>query len=97
MFLLNEGEVKVFRVLIKHVEEKKGSRNVYSNVVFTDGEAEMASNIWVSAAKFPYEGKVVDLTLTMKMAILTSKEQSLLRMVTRQTMCGMPLLIRIRV
>lgn len=53
MFLLNEGEAKVFRVLIKHVEEKKGSRNVYSNVTFTDGEAEMAANIWVSAARFP--------------------------------------------
>lgn len=73
MFLLNEGEVKVFRVLIKHVEEKKGSRNVYSNVVFTDGEAEMAANIWVSATEFPYKGKVVDLTLTMKNGYINIK------------------------
>lgn len=73
MFLLNEGEAKVFRVLIKHVEEKKGSRNVYSNVTFTDGEAEMAANIWVSAAEFPYEGKVVDLTLIMKNGYINIK------------------------
>lgn len=77
MFTLNEGESKAFRVLIKRVEEKKGNRNVYSNVIFTDGEAEMSTNAWVSAAEFPYEGKVVDLTLTMKNGYINIKGASI--------------------
>ena len=44
MFILNEGETKTFHVLIKRVEEKQGTRSNYINVVFTDGEAEMAAN-----------------------------------------------------
>ena len=33
----------------------------------------MTANIWVSAAEFPYEGKVVDLTLTMKNGYINIK------------------------
>lgn len=62
MFSINEGECKSFRVLIKHVEEKKGTKNTYVNVAFTDGEAELSSNAWCSAAEFPYTGQVVDIT-----------------------------------
>ena len=40
MLTINEGENKSFRVLIKHVEEKKGTKNIYVNVTFNDGEAE---------------------------------------------------------
>lgn len=77
MFILNEGETKTFRVLIKRVEEKQGTRSTYINVVFTDGEAEMAANAWLTAADFPYEGKVTDLVLTMKNGYINIKGVSL--------------------
>lgn len=72
MFNLKEGESKTYRVLIKHVEQKQG-KSVYINVVFTDGEAEMSANCWLTAADFPYEGKVVDLTLVMKNGYINIK------------------------
>lgn len=73
MFSINEGECKSFRVLIKHVEEKKGTKNTYVNVAFTDGEAELSSNAWCSAAEFPYTGQVVDITLVMKSGYINIK------------------------
>ena len=73
MFFLNEGENKIFRVLIKRVEEKTGAKNTYVNVAFTDGDTEMTANSWCTAADFPYAGKVVDLTLTMKNGYINIK------------------------
>lgn len=66
MFTINEGESKSFRILIKHVEEKKGTKNTYVNVTFTDGETELSANAWCPASEFPYTGQIVDITLVMK-------------------------------
>lgn len=66
MFTINEGESKSFRILIKHVEEKKGTKNTYVNVTFTDGETELSANVWCPASEFPYTGQIVDITLVMK-------------------------------
>lgn len=73
MFSINEGECKSFRVLIKHVEEKKGTKSTYVNVAFTDGEAELSANAWCSAAEFPYTGQVVDIILVMKNGYINIK------------------------
>lgn len=73
MFTINEGESKSFRVLIKHVEEKKGTKNIYVNVTFTDGEAELSANAWCPASEFPCAGQIADITLVMKNGYINIK------------------------
>ena len=73
MFTINEGESKSFRVLIKHVEEKKGTKNIYVNVTFTDGEAELSANAWCPASEFPCAGQIADITLVMKNGCINIK------------------------
>lgn len=54
--------MQVFSCINKTRRGEKGTKNTYVNVAFTDGEAELSSNAWCSAAEFPYTGQVVDIT-----------------------------------
>ena len=63
---LMEGYRTIVRGLVKNAEEKVGKSGPYVNIVFTDGDQEISANMFVTIDRFPFKGKVVDLTLTIR-------------------------------
>lgn len=62
----NDGDQYEVRGYVKRVEQKMGKRGPYVTVTFTDGDTETFMNAWVPKEQFPWENKVVDMTILLR-------------------------------